>query len=131
MLSRVPDATWAKGEGKLQDEVLRPLNASSPAVITLLLFMMLLSPGVNACGGPRGDGSPLFPSITCTNLGEIVVRPREGCLHPVTTSTCVLCMSDSDRPEILCVNGDEDVRDGEGDVCELQSVRMASDLASG
>ena len=101
MLSRVPDATWAKGEGKLQDEVLRPLNASSPAVIILLLSMMLLSPGVNACGGPRGAGNPLFPSIMCANLGEIVVRPWEGCFQLVTTSTCVLCMFDSDRPEIL------------------------------
>ena len=131
ILSRVPDETCAKGEGKLQDDVLRPLIASSPAVMALMLSMMFLSAGANACGGPRGDGSPLLSSIICTSLEETEVCPWEGCLLPVTTSNCMLCTSGSDCPEILCVNGDDDVGDGEGDVCELQSVRMANDLASG
>ena len=116
---------------KPQDDVLRPLTASSPAVMPLMLSMMLLSAGANACGGPRGDGSPLHSSMVFTNLAETDACSWEGCLLPITNSNCVLCRSTSDCPDILCVNGDEDVKDGDGDVCELQSVRVAGDLAYG
>ena len=64
------------------------------------------------------------------NLEEADACSWEGCLLPITAD-CALCRSFSDCPDILCVNGDEDVRDGEGDVCEFQSVRMASDSAVG
>ena len=66
--SGVPNETCAKGEGKLPDVVLRPLLASSPEVIALLSFVMFVSVGAKANGGPRGDGSPLTSSIIFINL---------------------------------------------------------------
>ena len=72
--SRVPDETCAKGEGKLHDAVLRPLLASSPEVMSLVLPVMLVSAGANARGGPRGDGSTLTSSMICTELAEASAR---------------------------------------------------------
>ena len=116
--SRVPDETCAKGEGKLHDVVLRPLLASSPEVIALMLFVMLVSAGAKASGGPRGDGSPLTFSIIFTNLAEARACQRQGCFLPALGSNCMLDESISDCLAILCVNGDEDVTDGDGEVCE-------------
>ena len=64
------------------------------------------------------------------NLAAASMCCWEGCLLP-TTVECICCRLLSDCPDILCVNGEEDVREGEGDVGELQSVRVASDSAVG
>ena len=119
--SRVPDATCAKGEGKLHDAVPRPLLASSPEVISRMSSVILVSVGAKASGGPRGDGSPLTFSIIFTNLAEARACQRQGCLFPTLGSICMLDGSISDRLAILCANGDEDVTDGDGEVWELQS----------
>ena len=123
ILSKVPDETCAKGEGKLQDAVLRPLIAYSPEVIALMLSVVFLSAGASDRGSPRGDGIPLPSSMIYTDLAESGACFWEGCLLPNATSICIcmLCGSISDCPTILCVNGDEDVTDGDGEAWELQS----------